>query len=328
VIDTIHAFLELVPMSMGMPYAHVWNVLPTDLSGATPPCFFSWPHGSSAEALARNRDGAKATGEIFAPLAPLAMAYAEKHGLRIDWSDPDARMSKLAVVAQTPKEFDFPGIPWPSQFHYTGPFHDGDGRESIAFPWGRLTGRPLVYASMGTLVNGREHVYRTLLQALGGLPDVQAVLSVGRNVRADDVGAVPPNAIIVDRAPQIPLLKHAAVCITHAGLNTTLESLAQGVPMVAIPIGYDQPGVAARIAHHGVGEFLELDGLSVENVQRSIQQVLDNPAYRERARWFQGVIARARGLDVAADVIEQGFRTSGPRIRAERYTRFEATGHR
>src|SRR5262249_21005862 len=121
VIDTIHAFLELVPMSLGMPYAHVWNVLPTDLSGATPPCFFSWPHSRSAEALARNRDGAKATGEIFAPIAPLAMAYAEKHGLHIDWSDPDARMSKLAVIAQTPKEFDFPGIPWPSQFHYTGP---------------------------------------------------------------------------------------------------------------------------------------------------------------------------------------------------------------
>src|SRR5262249_16814337 len=42
VIDTIHAFLELVPMSLGMPYAQVWNVLHTDLSGETPPCFFSW----------------------------------------------------------------------------------------------------------------------------------------------------------------------------------------------------------------------------------------------------------------------------------------------
>ena len=28
--------------------------------------------------------------------------------------------------------------------------------------------------------------------------------------------------------------------------------------MVAIPIGYDQPGVAARIAYHGVGEFVEV----------------------------------------------------------------------
>ena len=98
--------------------------------------------------------------------------------------------------------------------------------------------------------------------------------------------------------------------------------------MVAIPIGYDQPGVAARIAHHGVGEFLELEDLSVENVQRSIQHVLDDPGYRERARWFQKVIAKTRGLDVAADVIERAFGTSRPRIRAERSTRCEATEHR
>jgi zeaxanthin glucosyltransferase len=69
-------------------------------------------------------------------------------------------------------------------------------------------------------------------------------------------GPVPSNVIVVDQAPQIELLKRATLCITHAGLNTALESLAYGVPMVAIPIGYDQFGVAARIAYHGVGESL------------------------------------------------------------------------
>src|SRR4029077_12592824 len=109
-------------------------------------------------------------------------------------------------------------------------------------------------------------------------------------------------------APQLELLERAALCITHAGLNTVLESLSQGVPMVAIPIGYDQPGVAARIAYHGVGEFLEIEDLAVGRVQRLIQEVLENPRYREKARWFQKVIAQTRGLDVAADVIERAFR--------------------
>src|SRR5262249_3799363 len=53
VIDTIHFFLELVPISLDMPYAHVWNTLPMDFSGATPPWFFSWPHQSTPEALYR-----------------------------------------------------------------------------------------------------------------------------------------------------------------------------------------------------------------------------------------------------------------------------------
>ena len=95
------------------------------------------------------------------------------------------------------------------------------------------------------------------------LEDVPAVLSVGNNISPENLGRNPSNTIVVRSAPQIELLKLAALCITHAGLNTVLESLAQGVPMVAIPIGYDQPGVAARIAHHGVGEFMEVEDLTV-----------------------------------------------------------------
>ena len=88
---------------------------------------------------------------------------------------------------------------------------------------------------MGTLVNGLEHVYRTILQAMGQLSEIQVVLSVGQNVKREALGTIPSNVIVVRRAPQIELLKRAALCITHAGLNTTLESLGQGVPMVAIP---------------------------------------------------------------------------------------------
>jgi UDP:flavonoid glycosyltransferase YjiC (YdhE family) len=76
------------------------------------------------------------------------------------------------------------------------------------------------------------------------------------------------------------LLKRATLCITHAGLNTTLESLAHGVPMVAIPIGYDQPGVVARIAHHGTGEFLEVDELTTDRLRGLIEKVLHDPSYR------------------------------------------------
>jgi UDP:flavonoid glycosyltransferase YjiC (YdhE family) len=103
------------------------------------------------------------------------------------------------------------------------------------------------------------------------------------------------------------LLKRAALCITHAGLNTVLESLGQAVPMVAIPIGYDQPGVASRIAHHGVGEFLEVEDLTVDRLHGLIQKVLEEPAYRDQALYFRSVITRTRGLDIAADALERAF---------------------
>jgi UDP:flavonoid glycosyltransferase YjiC (YdhE family) len=79
--------------------------------------------------------------------------------------------------------------------------------------------------------------------------------------------------------------------------------------MLAIPIGYDQPGVAARIAHHGVGEFVEVEDLTVEGLSQLIQGVLNDPHYRIRAQHFATVIGETRGLDLAADVIERAFIT-------------------
>jgi zeaxanthin glucosyltransferase len=211
------------------------------------------------------------------------------------------------VITQTPKAFDFPGIPWPPEFHYAGPFHDSENHAPIPFPWEKLNGKPLIYASLGTLVNGLHQVYKTILEAVGKLPDAQVVLSIGTNIDPDSLEPIPLNTIVVRRAPQIELFRRAALCITHAGLNTTLESLAQGVPMVAIPIAFDQPGISARITHHGVGEFVDLDNLSVDNLLELIRRVLTSRSYAERAYYFKEVIAKTRGLDVAADVIEQAF---------------------
>jgi MGT family glycosyltransferase len=307
VVDAVHFFIELVPLSLSIPYVHIWTVLHLDFSGATPPSVFSGPLDSSPEGLNRNAENLRKLGAIFGPLAEVARSYAEKAGLQIDWNDPAATLSKLAVVTQTPKEFDFPGIPWPAKFHYAGPFHDDEGRGPVPFPWEQLAGKPLIYASLGTLVNGLEDAYKHILKAVEPLEDVQVVLSVGKNISPENLGRIPSNTIVVRSAPQIELLKRAALCITHAGLNTVLESLAHGVPMVAIPIGYDQPGTAARIAHHGTGEFIELDELTTERLGGLIEKVLQDPNYRERADYFQKLISKTRGLDVAADIIEQAF---------------------
>jgi zeaxanthin glucosyltransferase len=307
VIDRTMYFVELQAMYAGIPFVHVWNFLNLDFSGSTPACFNTWPYETTPEARTRYAELVQAIGGALAPIVEVAQPYARELGIELDWTDPNATLSPLAVLSQIPKEFDFPGIPWPAQFHYTGPYHDGKGREPVPFPWEQLTGKPLIYASMGTLVNGLEAVYRTILEAVGPMQDVQVVLSAGNNVDVDRIGLIPSNTIVVRKAPQMELLQRASLCITHAGLNTAMEALAQGVPIVAIPIGYDQPGVAARIAYHGAGEFIEVDDLTPERLLTLIQQVRTTPGYRLKARHFQKVIAKARGLDKAAETIERAF---------------------
>src|SRR5262249_21990142 len=120
VIDTLHRFLELVPMSLNIPCVHIWNTLHIDGTGTTPACIYNCPHEDTPEARARNLEGLKKLGGMASASLDLARAYAEKADLQIDWSNPSKAVPRLAVITQTPKAFDFPGIPWPRQFHYAG----------------------------------------------------------------------------------------------------------------------------------------------------------------------------------------------------------------
>jgi zeaxanthin glucosyltransferase len=310
VLDTALVYAELAPMSLGMPYIHVSVALHRDYSGCTPPYFYDWPHETTPAALARNRKGVESFLEMLAPTIAVAREYAKRAGLDVDWDNPSATISNLAWITQTPREFDFESSHWPKEFHYTGPFHDGAGRVDVDFPWERLTGEPLIYASMGTMLNGLADVFRTITAATAKHKGVQLVLAVGDQLDPEQIGSLPSNTILVEHAPQLELLKRASVCITHAGLNTVLESLAQGVPQVAIPVTVDQPGVAARIAQKKTGLFVPLKKLTVSHLSLLLDQVLSEPAYRDSARYFQKVIAETNGLSVAADLIEKSLTSS------------------
>ncbi len=305
VIDTIHFYVELVAIYLGLPYVHIWNVLHFDLSGMAPPCIVDLPYDPTPAGIAKNTEAASRIAAAFAPVLKVARSWAEEHGVNGKWEKPFDMLSPLATITQTPKVFDFPGTPMPATFRYAGSLHGNSGRRVIPFDWEKLSGRPLVYASLGTLLNGAEHVFRAILAVAGQLPDFQFVLSVGRNLSLSSFESVPANAIMVAEAPQIELLERAVLCITHAGLNTVLESLSLGVPMIAIPVGFDQPGVANRITYHHLGEVLSLATLTADGLLRSVRTLLHDPSYRQNALYMREALAREPGLRVAADVIEQ-----------------------
>jgi zeaxanthin glucosyltransferase len=307
IIDCVNFYVELAALQLGIPYIHVSAAAHFDYSGHTPLMFYGWPHETNAAALARNRDGAAKFIQMLNETNGGIRAHAAAAGLEIDWDNPHATLSPWASISQVPKAFDFETSHWPAQFHHTGPFHDGKGRESLDFPWDRLTGEPLIYASMGTILNGRADVFRTIIAALAMHKHLQLVLSIGDQLDPRQLGPAPKNAIVINRAPQLDVLKRASVCITHSGLNTVLESLAQGVPQIAIPVAYDQPGVAARIAHHRTGVVTSLDKLTADHLSTLLDEVLNNSAYRNNAQRLQGAIAKANGLSAAVDIIEQAL---------------------
>jgi len=198
----------------------------------------------------------------------------------------------------------------PQWFHFTGPYHSSIGREILAFPFEKLTGQPLIYASLGTILN-RLKVFDDIAEACLGL-DAQLVISLGGSTSPESLPELPGSPLVVEYAPQLELLKKATLTITPAGMNTTLECLSNGVPMVAIPIANDQPGIAARIAWTGAGEAIPVARLNIPKLREAIKQVLMQESYKQNALRLQAAIQRAGGVSRAADIIEQVVTTGKP----------------
>jgi zeaxanthin glucosyltransferase len=307
VFDTYQSYLELSAIALNLPYVHVSNAAHFDVSGETPLCFFDWEPSDSAEAKERNLLGVEHFRKLLEPSLQVAKEYAAEKKIEVDWNDLKATRSKLAWITQLPAEFDFGGTRLNKALYHAGPFVNEQLRPSVEFPWDRLNGAQLVYASMGTLQNGVESVFRHILEAASGLKDLQFVVAMGNNFDHASFGQIPENVLLVDFAPQLELLKRASLCITHAGLNTVLESLSNGVPLVALPVTNDQPGVAVRIRTKGVGDFLTTSKLSAERLKDLIQRVLSDPRYRENAKAIARAIAKTNGIASAAEQIESAF---------------------
>lgn len=306
VCDQVQTGLNLIAWKQNLPYIHVSNALHLDYSGIAPLCTFPWPYEDSDAARARNIEGLKGFGKMLEPIAALRRDYIVANGLAENPDNPYAGLSRLAWITQCPRAFDFPGDHLPPQFHYAGPFHASSIRPDVSFPWDRLTGEPLIYASMGTLQNGSEKIFQAIVDAVE-MPGHQLVLSVGGNLDPEKIVASSSSTIIVRHAPQLELLGRATLCITHAGLNTVLEALSVGVPMVAIPVANDQHGVAARIRYTGSGQVVALPELSADVLREAVKAVLSDNSYRESAQRLAAAISKADGLNHAARLIVDTF---------------------
>lgn len=209
----------------------------------------------------------------------------------------------LAHIAQIPECLDLPRTNIPANFHYTGPFVSESARPPVDFPWHRLDGRPLIYASLGTTRNIQPFVFGMIAEACRGL-DAQLVISLGGRFSPEQFGPFLGNSLVVRYAPQLDLLKIAAIVITHAGPNTVFETLMQGVPMVAIPIAHDQPAIAARLTRLKLAEVIPPRSLSAERLRAAIVTLLSDPRYCDSAQTIGAQMRSLRGAKQAADVIE------------------------
>src|SRR5215469_17044076 len=304
IVDQIEMAGGTVAEHLGLPFVSAAVALPINTDPSVPPCHLPWSHRVGVRAWLRNWAGNAIFQWMLSGILRTINRQRQAWGLLAVRGLNDT-FSALAQVTQLPASLELPGRRLPPGFHHTGPWTDAAGREPVDFSWSRLdSGRPLVYASMGTLQNGVLETFRMMAEACAGL-DVQLVISLGGGQDPALLSDLPGDPVVVGYAPQLDLIQRSALTISHGGLNTALESLAQGVPVVVLPVTYDQPGVGARVEWSGVGRSIPVGRLSVDRLRDAVRLVLGDPAYRERAGRMQSSIEAADGLNRAADRIEE-----------------------
>ena len=286
---------------LGLPFATVCNALAFNSEPSIPPPFTGWKYRDTWLARLRNRLGYGVSEWIMRSVQSVIGEY------RANWKLPplasaDDTFSNLLQISQQPPLFDFPRRHLPGCFHHVGPLRRRLPN-AVPFPWEKLDGRPLVYASLGTLQNRREETFRCFAEACLDL-DVQLVLTHGGGMDERAAASLAGAPLVVSYAPQLEVLSRAALTVTHAGLNTVLDSLSCGVPLVAVPITYEQPAIATRVEWCRAGRVVPFSKLGVERLRSAIREVLGDSSYRANAERVRDSIQQAGGVTRAADLIE------------------------
>ena len=170
--------------------------------------------------------------------------------------------------------------------------------------------KPIIYVSMGTVFNNENsHLFTVLVEACKYYAnDYAVIVSTGdektyekyKNNNLNSDGKI----LLVPHTPQVEILKRAHLFITHAGMNSVSEAVNYGVPIICLPLSGDQPFVAWRVADElGMGIRLQPDSnLTIEKVKNTINEILKNPVYRNRANDLSKISKRYNGHKTACDL--------------------------
>jgi MGT family glycosyltransferase len=302
IVDQLEPVGETIAEALNLPFVCVSCGQAIQRRADAPPFFMSWSYQNTWWAQLRNQAAYTILDRSCQPIMQVINHYRQQ------WQLPPYRHiyasnARLAHISQQPAAFDFPYPNLPKHLHYVGPLRNRSP-QPVPFPFERLTGQPLIYASLGSVQNTKQDVFRCIAEACKAF-DVQLVITHGGGMSAEAVRELPGSPLVVDYAPQLEVIAKASLTITHGGLNTVLDSLSQGVPLVAMPITFEQPGNAARIRWTGTGEVMPISRLSVAKLTVAIQQVLTEESYKRNARKIQQAIAQAGGVKRAADIIER-----------------------
>jgi len=173
---------------------------------------------------------------------------------------------------------------------------------------------PLVLVSLGTLHSGTGAFFRTCFDVLADLP-ARVLIAVGSHTDPARLGPPPANTLVRSSVPQLEVLRRTAVFVTHGGMNSALEGLANGVPLVVVPQQFEQLLIGQAVAERGAGVVLRhnLSNRPVPpaELRAAVQRTLTDPSRRAAAKALADTVGEGGGAPAGVRAIMELLAATG-----------------
>jgi UDP:flavonoid glycosyltransferase YjiC (YdhE family) len=170
----------------------------------------------------------------------------------------------------------------------------------------------LIYLSLGSLGSADVALMQRLVDLLA---TTEHRVIVSKGPLADQI-SLHDNQVGDGILPQPAILPQVDLVITHGGNNTVTESFHHGVPMIVLPLFWDQVDNAQRVDETGFGRRLATYDFRDEELTDAIDELLADQGLAARLAAMSTRIQETHGTVRAADLIEHVAQTGEPAVTA------------
>jgi zeaxanthin glucosyltransferase len=229
---------------------------------------------------------------------------------------------RLPVLSLHAQEFEFPHTP-PAHVRFVGPMvlasrvdqpQTAADRERLEAILARRRGAGsdgrLIYAAFGSVFSTDLAFLRRLVGIVEERPGWELVVSLSHRLAPSALGPLPARVHTFPWVPQVQVLQHADVAVTHGGISTVDECVLSGVPML-VYCGWatDMAGTTARVVHHGIGIAGDRRRDTTADIRAHLDRLITEPGFRQRVQHLQGIYAayaERRVAERAVDALLEG----------------------
>ena len=295
--DNVCAF-PAIPAS-GIPWVRIVSCNPLELKDHDlPPTFSGLPADDRSEWEAFREEYRRASGELWAGFDE----YCRERGAPGLPEGEFIHTSPFLNLYVYPEEVDYPRrSPLDPTWHNLGSsVRTTDAPWSVPAQVADGAGG-LIYLSLGSLGSGDVPLMERLIEMLGATPHRYIV---SKGPQHEEYGLA-DNMAGEEFLPQTSLLPRVDLVITHGGNNTITEALHFGVPMIVLPLFWDQHDNAQRMYETGHGVRLPTYTFEPEQMSDGIDRLLADPALRRRLATIARRLHESPGNERAAELIER-----------------------